>query len=405
MLQRLREWLGFAPRIDTFAETLIQEFGKRNSYGWSYDAKDGVLRQGEAGMINLANIFRQYVTADRAHRPALLDKYANMAVIQTRPIPTLWEFAAKSVFPAIRDRYDRIQAEISSRTAETPFPPAYAEPFAGDLEIRLVYDWGKHLTQINASLVETWGQTKESVLDRARSNLATLKKPAWTLESNGIYTLSSDEAYQETMLLLDKVVADIASKVAQPAFLPSNRGVLLACDATDEAAVIAMIEQALTNHKEKPWPLSASVLVREHDRWTRATLPPRAAEKCGELERLNAAAVYTGQKQALEAFCQKTGKDIFVATFGLFTRPQDNDAIRSWCSWTETVDTWLPKTDYIVFVNPDDKTKAPMLTRWTDAYPAFAHRMRLLEEQPARYEVLGSFTADEWATIATLKIN
>lgn len=94
MLRRLRDWLSATPRINAFAETMIHEFGKRNSHGWTYDAKANVLRQGSDAAINLANIFRQYAAAARADRPTLLVKYADVVLIQARPIPTLWEVAA-----------------------------------------------------------------------------------------------------------------------------------------------------------------------------------------------------------------------------------------------------------------------------------------------------------------------
>jgi hypothetical protein len=402
-LTQVRKWLGLKPRINDFAATLLKEFARRGSPGWVYDAREQQLTQAGGAVINLGNMFVEYSRSRRGGRAALLDKYSNFAVMQSREIPKLWEVAAKALYPVLRCRFDYLSLEIESRGAGKPWPALLIYSFHEDLHVRIAYDWGSHLAQVKEEFLDIWGQSRESILARALGNLAALQKPAWSPQGNGVYALVSDVSYEESMLLLDKVVEQVP--VPGPAvFLPSNRGVLLACDATRADDLVAMIDAGSKNHQERPWPLSGSVLARRDGRWQDAMLPQEAARSAGDLQRMHAAMIHNGQKQALEAYHQKIGRDSFVATFGLYRWERDGGAIRSCCSWTEGVDSLLPKTDYILFVRPGDKTVPPILATWDRAATEFSHRMKDAGESPARFAVEGTFTPAEWQTIASMHV-
>jgi len=259
------------------------------------------------------------------------------------------------------------------------------------------------MTVVSAELAETWGQTLESILERALVNLAALPKPAWESIARGVYELRTETSYQESLLLVDKVIDQLPfSRTA--VCIACNRGVLLAADADDSESLIELFEQAIESLRQKPWPLSATALQRRPDGWQEYHPQGEAAVRARNLHTVSLAGIYADQKQALESLHSKTQTDIFVATVGLFRRSQDGNAIRSWCAWGESFASLLPKTDLIAFAragnNGDDRA---MMVRWEHVVSIVSHHMRATSEDPARYFVDATFNDSEWAQLTAAK--
>jgi len=396
-----REWLGMKPRIEGFASMLLETFEHAGKSGWTFDRKECVLRHEEGSMINLANIYLEYAKASRSQRRALLEKYAVLSQVSQRPIPALWELAAKSIYLVVRLRFDRTVTEIQTRgETDAPWPPILQWPWLGDLEIRVAYDWGQHLSQVQASLAETWGQPHEAIRARALQNLSALPKPTWRELGSGVYRLETETSYQESLLLVDKVV-NLLPFSNSVVCIPSNRGVLLAADRNAQQSLIAMFDEAIQNQQSKPWPLAGTAVERVSGIW-HLFLPQEGelAARAGDLQRIGEAITYNDQKAMLEALYEKTKTDIFVATYGVVRRERDRNAIRSWCSWAEGVHSSLPKTDLIVFGREGPEGKcAPIYVPWERAVSLLGRYMTDAGESPPRYFVNRSFSDAEWVAL------
>jgi hypothetical protein len=395
-----REWLGMKPRIGDFASTLVMRFEREGMSGWTFDENDCALRHAQGGTINLANIYREYTQAARSNRQGLLQKYAAMSQALSRSIPTLWELAAKSIYPVVRLRFDISVTAIQMRAEkQEPPKPIVKWPWIGDLEIRLAYDWGQHLTQVQASLAETWGQSDESIRARALQNLAALPIPTWRELGGGVYELQTEYSYQESLLLVDKVIDLLAFKDSA-VFIPSNRGVLLAADRNQQQSIVALFDLAITNQEAKPWPLSGVALERAGGEWREFQAEGEIGIRVGDLKRICTALTYNDQKSLLDALYKKTKTDIYVAAYNMARHERDGNAIRSWCSWAEGAKSSLPKTDLIIFGRgKPDANFVPVAVPWERAVSLAGHHMKDAGEEPPRYFVEGAFSDAEWAAL------
>jgi hypothetical protein len=394
-----REWIGLKPRMADLASRILAEFRKQGVTGWSFDPNEQALNEAKGATINLSNLYLEYLRAPRSQRAALLQKYSAFQQISQQSIPKLWELAAKSIYAVVRSRADRVVTQVQFRDEQKAWPTTLSWPWIGDLEIRIAYDWGSHLSQVSEEFADTWGQTREAIKQRALQNLAALPKPKWE-NKNGVHELSTDTSYQESLLLVDKVIDQLSFKDSVVC-IPSNRGVLLACDRNRLEVVLAMIDQAFRNIQERPWPMTATLLTRGEGTWQEYQPTDEAAVRAGELQRMSTAVTYADQKAALEAHYQRTGTDIYVATFGLFRRPADGNAMRSWCSWTDGVHSSLPQTDLVALVRrTSDGFSSPLMIPWSRTVALLGHYMQESDEFPSRYVVQSAFTDAEWAALA-----
>lgn len=396
-----RRWFGLDVSMQRFARLLAQEFAKHGSVGWTYHADNGTLAHTGGAVVNLGNLYLEYKNAPRAQRAGILAKHGNFARLQNQSVPKLWELAAKGIHAVLRSRWDMVPLAIRARGDESKaLPDLVAWPVAEDLVIRLAYDWGTHITPVDREIFDAWGQSLEAVRQRAVQNLAALPDVKWNALGDGLFELESPGSYAESLFQVDKIVDRLPFK-DHIACVPSNRGVLLACDRERPDRLGAMLELAIGHQQNAPWPLSGIVLTRDGGRWVRfVPQDAPAAMRAGDLFRINLASHYCGQKEALEARNESQGTDVFVATYGLFRRPRDNGAIMSWCSWADGVHAVLPQTDFIAFGKPDDKDFAPLLVAWDAALARMGERMRRTPEDPPRYEVEGKFSDAEWSALA-----
>ncbi len=246
-----------------------------------------------------------------------------------------------------------------------------------------MYDFGNSMTYIKQSQLQTWGQSPDDARERALVNLAGLSAPAWVDSGAGWFRLASPDSYEESMLQLDRVMR--ALPFADHAVLsPCNRGVLLAADMRSSISVEAMIREAIRCALEHPWPISGTLCVRTGGLWESFVPGGPAAALAHELQALHLCQNYEGQKEALDAWHERTGKDIFVASVGLIRR---HGEVISYATWTRGVVTLLPETDCVAMIlDPrDGKDMVRKLVRWADMVRVCGHRLQVTVESPLRY--------------------
>jgi hypothetical protein len=391
-----RDMFGLRPRIGDLAALLLkQAANNKGSVTWTYDPEENVLRSSGSAVINLVNMYREYANAPRSGRRALLEKYSSMLSASERETPKLWSLAAKGIILAVRSKHDYMVLSIAGRTDPKSVNEGIAWPFVGDLCIRLLYDFGPNMSHVSKELVATWGQTEEVVRQQALNNLKSLQRPMWSSLEGGVYKLLSEVAYEETWLLVDGVVDQLP--FAQTAVLMSvNRGILLAADAQDEHALSAMLQMALTSLQNNPWPMSGLMLARDNGHWREFNAESIVAKRAKAVEALSLATTYSDQKTALEEHFEKTGEDIFVATFDLRQRGDDIAGIYSWCVWTEGVLTLLPKTDVVIFGKGEEERRESLIVQWEHVMQVCERYLQPTIEDPPRFLIADFPTTEEW---------
>ncbi|MET0534340.1 MAG: hypothetical protein ABW171_08955 [Steroidobacter sp.] len=392
-----RELLGLKPTVASFAQSLIDRARARGDGHWRFDPDQSALRHPSNGTINLTNIFLEYSAASGTLRKGLLGKYEAMMQQGHAETPKLWELAGKHIYPVIRCVHDGVTLEIATRTGEGKMPRTVSWPLAGDLMVRLVFDRGESLAHVQEELADTWGQSLESLKERALKNLASLPRPQWQALNDGVHQVVSDVSYEESFLLVNAVVEALPF-ASSAVLMATNRGVLLACDGTSPEALRSMLGYAERSLRENPWPMAATMLHREAGEWREFIPTGELAEIHASLARLSIAITYNDQQAALQ---KHLGDDIFVGTYSLIKRGDGPDSLRSWSSWTKDVPTLLPQTDLVVLGRPRADGKHDMLmVPWPALVKACGGRMKQTAERPARFMVEEFPSDSEWQSLA-----
>jgi hypothetical protein len=325
-----------------------------------------------------------------------MQKYLTLLVSGAQEVPKLWELAAKGIFPAVRSRHGALTLEIETRKTAKPFPPPVRWPLVNDLVIVLLYDFGPFMTQVSQDNAQVWGQSPETIRQRALQNLRALPRPQWEDLGGGVLQIRSSVAYEETFFLVDEVVRALNFRDS-PVIAAPNRGVLLAADSGDAQKVRALIARARQSLEEAPWPLSGTLLCRKADNWQRYEPPAELVANARALETSSLALTYHEQQVALQKYAERTGDDVYVATYSLLAPKEDPEAICSWCSWAQGVVTLLPQTDRIGFTKaPSSPQPERLLVPWADAERICGALLNKTDEDPPRYRVDQFPTEEQW---------
>lgn len=109
------------------------------------------------------------------------------------------------------------------------------------------------------------------------------------------------------------------------------------------------------------------------------------------LERGVAMTEYEDQKAQLDKAYERDAVDVFVATFGAISRDGE---VRSYCTWTETVDSLLPKTELVALVRPTEGTNYDLvLADWQAITQRHPGLLQQTPDFPPRFRVTGFPTA------------
>jgi len=109
---------------------------------------------------------------------------------------------------------------------------------------------------------------------------------------------------------------------------------------------------------------------------------------------------YGDQAEALKTVHEKTGQDIFVATFSALKKP-DTGEVRSYCVWSEGVVAYLPRTDDIFFFRPKDSEGGEIVGNscWERVQAVLGEKMKPVGLYPERFLVEGFPTEDQLAAL------
>jgi hypothetical protein len=396
----LLDLFGRKPTAERLAREILAVAAAAGERGWRFEPSTKSLVKEDGATIHLVNIFLEYSQADKSRRRGLVEKYATMLSTARREIPKLWTLAQKSVYAVIRSRHDRAALEIANRGTGKSLPQRVDYDWHGDLVIRIVYDFGPSVAQVDTARADIWGISRAELLETAKRNLRALPKPEWNSPAPGVFKLVSSASYEESMLLRDDVWDGLAVAGEIVAIAP-NRGVLLAADADDPNALEALLTEALACLQQKPWPLDPVIVRRRDGSWLPYEPTGRAATVWQLHCKVSLASAYAEQQESLR---QHTSEDAFVATFTLMNRKDQPEQPVSYTVWTEGVPTSLPETDLLAFNKARNDGKFDTaFVKWADARRICGVRMTALPEQPPRWRVDSFPSSEEWQELLAVQ--
>ncbi|MFC5008364.1 hypothetical protein ACFPIJ_62465 [Dactylosporangium cerinum] len=342
----------FGSREDRFARQVLTALRDAGVADARYDRDQFAIHVrhpiagGSPSIAYLGNIFRECRDAGREERRERIARYLS-AVVFPSGAPETWDEAAPLLRPLLRAVTFGLGVPAGSPAlVRRPALPMLDEVVAVDQPTSMMY--------VTTRQLEQWGVPASVVHDRARRNLpwspSTPSTPAAGADARAgaavIRMVDDGDAYCASHLLLPGWLAAQAGRVGGPpvAFVPDTTGLLLAASADGIGPLFAAVEE---EYRDAARPISTMAYTVDA---TGAVVPYEAPPGhplhavVHRSEVLMAAAEYGTQAAHLGP---DTDTDPFAATFTVAERP--DRSVFSVATWTEGVDTLLPRADYVSF--------------------------------------------------------
>lgn len=353
-----------------------------------YNDVEFSLKHGEDGsqVLNLHNAHRDYCSAPRLQRERVLQRYAS--VLTVPPTPTSFDEARSHLMPIVRSRswveYQRLKHRQSS--SETPFVDM-SLPFSDDAVLMIAYDTPQTIRTIGADDLKRWDTGLEELVNIATENLRSRTTDAFVQVAPGVFRGMWGDAYDASRALLPDLLHR-GPVGTSPAFMIPTRDTILVCASEAVQPLLRMFAVARECTQKQGRSVSASLYrIVEGRPQSYEPADAMAAAALQDLRRLELADAYQMQKEELELLHEQKQEDIFVASYSLFEEG-GTERLFSLCTWTKGVDTMLPETDRIAFVQIEgDRAESAKVVEWAQAYAAVSHLMEVEPGYPVRYRV------------------
>ena len=403
-------WLDFMfgpPGRDKFAKLVMSELSKLGQTSpMRYDAEQFLIERGSEGFINLANLYHEYCQVPRRDRAAVLQRFIRGCVGTTDfELPADFEDVHPDLLPVIRSRFYLESVGLQSR-ARGGDDFSVPQQFIGDhLSLSLVYDLPQAMRSITQEDLERWSVTLYEAVEAARRNLEQMGNVAFASLQNeagdGVYFSATGDNYDASRLVMLDLIRKFQVRGDYIAMVP-NRDTLVVTGSEDEGGLAVMIKAAEDSF-DKPRPISTIALRLESDSWE-TWLPERSSPHFAKFHELKVRTIgmeYNDQKELLDQIHDKTGEDLFVASFNAVQR-KDTGAIASYGIWPEGACTLLPETDDLVLLRGDPEAKDVELAAagpWQRVREVVGDLMQPMGVYPERYRVEAFPTAPQLAAI------
>lgn len=337
-------------------------------------------------VINLHNLYPEYCAADKHERVLQLERA--IAIMRPPGLPASFAEARSHLMPTLRGRGTMEYLRLMELGKQPSAPSgSLAFPFSSDTVLMLVYD-GEHMMQsFGAAQLEQWGVTAEEALAAAMDTLRDASVDRFAQIEHGLYAGDWNDAYDSSRLLLPDLAHRIAG--ANPVAMVPARGTLLLASGNDVDAVRAMValSQRIANDETRP----VSALMYRYEGGRPVEHVPQdeiARNALANLQRQYLYGDYAAQKETLDELHEKSGTDIFVASYKVM-RDETKDVEYSLCSWTNGVDSLLPRTDRVALVVYEgDEMQELLMLPWDALHAACAELMTPVPDAyPERYLV------------------
>ena len=269
-----------------------------------------------------------------------------------------------------------------------------ARDLAGGLAAALVFDGEKAMAFITEDQLARWHVSFDDALAIAVNNLKTKSMGRFKQLAPGLYASPWRDNYDAARLLLPGAFAGLALR-GKPVVTVPNRDTLLVTGSEDLKA-LGVLASATEQAVQEPRPISAVPLVQEGATW-RAFIPAAPQELRERYRGMLLGAQssdYADQKELLDEAYQRSGTDLFVASFKAVQGPKTGGVV-SYCTWTNGADSLLPRTDFVIFMDGDEKNmhiaaSAP----WARVEKVVGARLKPQGLTPERFRA-ATFPSDE----------
>jgi hypothetical protein len=339
------------PSKKKFAAMLIKRIAAAGGpTDFVFDENTFVLKR-KSQVAYLGNVHTAYCQAtSKEIRTRLLDNFTSALLPQANQEPTFDEVRPHLV-ATVRERvlfsFSSLHWEIE--TDEAQVPPQVSEPISAWFVRTLALDYPGHLAFVNEKQIQDWGILTEDAFAVGLENLRNATTPKFS-HTQGVFKGTWDDDYDSSRILLPGLFDDLPIK-GEPVVVIPNRLTLLVAGSDDPDAIVRMLTQAEEILQSTAKNQNMAPLILKGGQIAEYSVSPsspifNAVERA---RKMAAMTYYEEQKKILESLYEKSGKDLFVASYTLMRHQGAQDEFRSHGVWSRDIATLLPVTDEVIF--------------------------------------------------------
>ena len=333
-----------APDEGTFAAELRAALADAG-HELVYRPEDSTLRSDGGTTLSLKNLYGEYRNTPPEARAAFVER--TVRAMFPPPIPERWEDAKGALLPSVRD-----QLYLDLLDLRTPGNDVVRKPVSTELVAALVHDGEVSMQFVTHEQLKRWGVTADEAWAAALENLAQREGPRFEKLQEGVYRSPWKDNYDTARVLIPRRLKRLRVKGDPVVFLP-HRDVLIVTGSEDDEGLAAAID-AVGEALGLPRATTGRAWRLRGERWE-PFLPSPESPVYDELVDLAEDARVmdsNDQKEALDEKYQAEGKELLVGTLFRVQSKKTGERF-TYCVLTKTVDSLLPKADWVVFIDLD----------------------------------------------------
>ncbi len=378
------------PSKDKFAGIVLAELKRLEPQAeYQYDEEKFLLVRPDEGFINLANVYQEYCRAEAANRAGLLKRFLQSCVAsRSYELPEDFSDVHPDLLPVVRSRFYLESAILQSKVRGGDGFDMPQLVIGEHLALSLVYDLPTAMRSISQKDLEAWDVSFYEAVESARQNLEQMGEIKFAVLDGRVYASASGDNYDASRLVLLDLIRRFEVHGEHVAMVP-NRDTLIVTGSDDPEGLEIMVKIAKDSF-DKPRPISTIALRLEGDEWA-PWLPAEDAPQFADFHELKLRTIgaeYNDQKELLDAVHEKSGEELFVASFSALQN-KETGRVTSYSVWSEGVECLLPETDAVLFFRPtaEDDGKIVAGGTWEDVQQAVGDLMQPMGLYPERYRV------------------
>ena len=338
----------------------------------------GAGNDAPSAVINLANMYQDYVAARTEQRDEVLRRQASG--MMQHYLPADFGDARLRLRPVIRSATERGVTYLQVGTDKEKRNVAF-RPLCENMEIGIAYDGEFNILRLTDAQLAAWNVTFDEAFEAAIDNLRHQSSKPFMALKDGVFASQFGDYYDASRLLLTDLLHRQAISGAPVVMVP-NRTVLLLTGDRNDTGLELMLQIAIAE-RAKPRPLPPLMMRWGGQSWERF-VPPGLEARLRELRIQELAADYQDQSQLLNESHDRIGLDIAAGQYMVVKRPTGE--LFSSCTWTDgSTHSLLPEVDIVVLHRASGQP--PAFVPWAELLRACGHLMKPTEHLPVRYEV------------------
>lgn len=288
--------------------------------GWphkiTYDRGDFRLDVGpKDAMVFLQNVFKDWSKADADGRRIEVDRLVSTMLenLENDEGDEL-DKVLPLLLPIIRNRRELESYWLNPSLGmdQARWSGAY-RPLCDAIAVGLAIDRPSSLVHVDSRRLSQWGVPFDTLLDRAILNLRAISPASFEREPGGFYVSHYEDSYDCSRLLTPEMF-DLLSLNGDPVAIAVARNGLVVAGSKDSSALLAMARFVEQQLEEATRPTSNVPLVRTNGQWVIFDPVEPELEPLRDLRAKQAIWDYDAQTEVLQEHCERTNRDVFVAS-------------------------------------------------------------------------------------------